>query len=401
VAHGAHLGRHLEGGRHDRAHAEGEYDDEEDPKGAARVHVFDAKAGGRAWQADARPARLTLLGALAKQRRSMPVIHKQRGNFLEDFVPGVVWRHKGGKTITEGLLAIFTDFSFTTNPLAKNLRYAKAYGYPGLVVPPGLVMNVVFSQSVEDVSENARVNLEYIDMRFGVPVFVGDTLEAETKVLGRVPSSRDDDRGVVHVQTTGRNQRGEVVLTFQRKVQVWKRDVASEVEKSEIEPDVIETSLSLPPYRPDADYASLSYLTNPDTYLEDFSAGDVMEHSRGRVMTDEHIALTGMLDNTSQVHCNQWMVSQNPERFIGGQLIVYGGIPFNLCLGLSSADVWDNSLADSCYATGRHTAPIFSGDTVFAATEIRGTRDFEGRPDVGVLATTLRGYKFVTKNGEA
>ena len=41
-------------------------------------------------------------------------------------------------------------------------------------------MAVVFSQSVEDISENARANLEYIDMRFGAPVCVGDTLEAET-----------------------------------------------------------------------------------------------------------------------------------------------------------------------------------------------------------------------------
>jgi acyl dehydratase len=63
--------------------------------------------------------------------------------------------------------------------------------------------------------------------------------------------------------------------------------------------------------------------------------------------------------------------------------------------------VWDNSLADLRYATGRHTAPIFSGDTVFAATEIRGTRAFDGRPDVGVLETTLRGYKYVAKDGEA
>lgn len=330
----------------------------------------------------------------------MAVIQKQRGHFLEDFVPGTVWRHKGGKTVTEGLLTIFTDFSFTTNPLSKNRRYAEAYGYPGLVVPPGLVMNVVFSQSVEDVSENARVNLEYVDMRFGVPVMVGDTLEAETKVIGCKPSTRDADRGVVHVQTTGRNQRGEVVLTFQRKVQVWKRDPASTVEEREIAPEAIGTSLRLPAYRSRAEYAALAHLSNPDTYLEDFTPGDVLEHSRGRVVTDEHIPLTGMLDNTSQVHCNQWMIDQDPERFIGGKLIVYGGIPFNLCLGLSSSDVWDNSLADLRYATGRHTAPIFAGDTVFASTEIRGVRHLEGRPDLGVLETTLRGHKFV-KKGDA
>jgi 2-methylfumaryl-CoA hydratase len=330
----------------------------------------------------------------------MATIQKTRGNFLEDFRPGAILRHKGGKTITEGLHAIFTDFSFAVNPLAKNARYAAAYGYKGLLVPPSLVMNVVFSQTVEDISENARVNLEYIDMRFGVPVYVGDTLEAETKILSVTPSSRDRDRGVVHVQSTGYNQHRDVVLTFQRKVQVWKRDLDAPVAEGTVEPDRVETKLNLPPYRPGGDYRKLAYLTNPDSYFEDFTPGDVIEHSRGRLMTTEHIMLTGILDNTSQVHCNQWMVSQNPERFIGGQLIVYGGIPFNLCLGISSADVADNSLAELRYATGRHTAPIFAGDTVFASTEIKGKRDFPEREDLGVLETVLRGHKFVKKGAD-
>ena len=91
------------------------------------------------------------------------------------------------------------------------------------------------------------------------------------------------------------------------------------------------------------------------------------------------------------------MIDQEPERYLGGQLIVWGGIPFNLCLGISSADVGDNALADIRYRTGRHTAPIFAGDTVFASTEIRAVRDFPGRPDLGVLDTVLRGHKFVRK----
>ena len=330
----------------------------------------------------------------------MAVIRKHRGHFLEDFVPGDVYRHKGGKTVTEGLFTLFTDFSMTTNPLSKNARYAQAYGFEGLVVPPGLVMLVVFSQSVEDVSENARANLEYIDMRFGAPVYIGDTLEAETRVLGVKGSSSNPMLGVVHVQTTGHNQRGEVVLAFQRKVQVWKRDKDAALHDGEAKPQQIEVSLGLPAYDPARRYGELAHLTNPDSYLEDFTAGDVIEHSRGRVVTTDHIMLTGVLDNTSQVHCNQWMVSQDPERFVGGQLIVFGGIPFNLCLGISSADMGDNSLGDIRYATGRHTAPIFAGDTVFASTEIRGVGDFPGRPDLGVLAATLRGHKFV-KKGDA
>ena len=93
------------------------------------------------------------------------------------------------------------------------------------------------------------------------------------------------------------------------------------------------------------------------------------------------------------------MIDQNPERYVGGQLIIFGGIPFQLCLGLSSPDVGDNSLGDIAYATGRHTAPLFAGDTVFASTEITGERDFPGRPDLGVVDTILRGHKFATKNG--
>ncbi len=326
----------------------------------------------------------------------MATIRKQHGHYLEDFRPGQWLRHKGGKTVTEGLFTLFTDFSMTANPLAKNARYARAYGFRGLVVPPGLVMGLVFSQSVEDVSENARANLEYIDMRFGVPVYIGDTIEAETLVLSVRASSRERDRGVVHVQTTGRNQDGEVVLTYQRKVQVWKRDAEATVADGEVPPEDIPVTLDLPPYTTKA-YRDFAHLSSPDTYAEDFRPGDVFEHTRARVVTTDHIMLTGILDNTSQVHCNQWMIDQQPERYLGGQLIVWGGIPFTLCLGLSSADVGDNALADVRYRTGRHTAPIFAGDTVFASTEIRALREFPGRPDLGILDTVLRGHKFVRK----
>jgi 2-methylfumaryl-CoA hydratase len=155
----------------------------------------------------------------------------------------------------------------------------------------------------------------------------------------------------------------------------------------------------LPAYDAALPYGSLAHLSNGDTYFEDFTAGDVIEHSRGRTMTSEHIALTAMLDNTSQVHCNQYMIDQNPERFVGGQLIIFGGIPFQLCLGLSCPDVADNSMGDIVYKTGRHSAPLFAGDTVFAATEIAGTRDLPGRPDLGALDTILRGHKFVRRDG--
>ncbi len=331
------------------------------------------------------------------------IIRKRTGNFLEDFHPGQVFRHKLGKTVTEGLFTAFTEWSMTTSPLSKNARYARLYGYEGMPCPPGLAMLVAFSQTVEDISENARANLEYIDMRFGAPVYVGDSLEVETKVIGIRPSSSRPNLGIVHVQSTARKNVGEpgeaVVMTWQRKVQVYKHYDAAEVDAGEIAPDEIACDLWLPEYQTGRAYKDAAHLSNADTYFEDFEPGTRIEHSRGRTVTSEHIALTAVLDNTSQVHCNQYMIDLDPKQYVGGQLIIFGGIPFVLCLGLSCPDVADNSLGDLIYTTGRHTAPLFAGDTVFCATEILGKRDLEGRDDLGVVETRLLGHKFVREDG--
>ena len=68
------------------------------------------------------------------------VVHKKTGTFLEDFKPGQLFRHKGGKTVTEGLFTLFSDFSMGTNPFTQNARYARAFGYRDLTCSPGLVM---------------------------------------------------------------------------------------------------------------------------------------------------------------------------------------------------------------------------------------------------------------------
>jgi len=332
------------------------------------------------------------------------IIHRRTGNFLEDFKPGQVFRHKGGKTVTEGLFATFTEFAMTANPLAKNAHYARTYGYSGLVCPPGLAMLIAFSQTVEDVSENARANLEYIDMRFGAPVYIGDTIEVETKVLNVRPSSSRPNLGIVHVQSTARKNVGAddeaTVMTWQRKVQVYKHDMDAELHPGEVAPDEVTCDLWLPDYDAKTDYAARAHLSSPDSYFEDFEPGTRIEHSRGRTMTTQHIALTAMLDNTSQVHCNQYMIDLDPKRYVGGELIIFGGIPFVLCLGLSSPDIGDNALGDIAYPTGRHTAPLFAGDTVFAATEIDATHDHPSRPDLGIVDCRLLGHKFERADGE-
>jgi len=334
---------------------------------------------------------------------NLRIVHKKTGNFLEDFGPGQILRHRGGKTVTDGLLTTFGDFSFATHPFSKNRRYAKAYGYRDLVCPPGLVMLVAFSQTVGDISENARANLEYINMRFGAPVYPGDTIEVETKILGVRPSSSRPDLGIVHVQSTARKNIGSsdeaIVLTFERKVQVFKGAADAKIEGFEIEPDAIDCELWLPKYGAKSDYVEIQHLGGDDGFFEDFEPGTLLAHSRGRTVTSEHIHLTGILDNTSQVHCNQHMIDLDPERYLGGQLVVFGGIPFALCLGISGPDIGDNTLGDVLYKTGRHTAPLAAGETVYASTEILAKRDHPERPDLGIVESRLYGHKFDRAEG--
>jgi acyl dehydratase len=73
------------------------------------------------------------------------------------------------------------------------------------------------------VSGKAIANLEVESLRHLAPTFHGDTIYGETTVLDKRESASKDDRGVVHVETTGYNQDGTAVCTFRRRVLVPKR----------------------------------------------------------------------------------------------------------------------------------------------------------------------------------
>jgi len=62
------------------------------------------------------------------------------------------------------------------------------------------------------------VNLGWREVRLPAPVFAGDTLRAETEVLAKRESRSRPGYGIVTVRTRGLNQRGEVVVEFERSI---------------------------------------------------------------------------------------------------------------------------------------------------------------------------------------
>ena len=146
------------------------------------------------------------------------------GRYYEDFNVGDVYRHPLGRTISEADNTWFTLLTMNTNQMHFNAHYAGKSTFGKLLVNSGLTVAMVLGISVTDASQNAIANLGWTDIRLLTPVFVGDTIYAESRVLETRESESRPYAGIVTLQTRGLNQDGDVILTYKRTVMIYKRD---------------------------------------------------------------------------------------------------------------------------------------------------------------------------------
>lgn len=165
-----------------------------------------------------------------------------QGRFYEDFQPGDVYEHALGRTISEADNTWFTLLTLNTNQIHFNDEYAAKTEWGKTLVNSGLTVAIVLGQSVTDTSHNAIANLGWEEIELTHPVFVGDTLYAESKVISKRESKSRPYAGIVKVHTRGLNQNGDVCLSYTRSFLVYKRDHARDVEhfpaSKELWPDV-------------------------------------------------------------------------------------------------------------------------------------------------------------------
>jgi len=127
------------------------------------------------------------------------------------------------RTLNEGDNSLFATVALRFIPLYFNAEYARAHGHPGVVVDPLLVLCTVIGLSVEDLSEAGGPFLGVEDVEFLRPVYPGDTLTARSVVVAKRESESRPAFGVVTWETQGRNQRGEVVVSYRRTNLIAKR----------------------------------------------------------------------------------------------------------------------------------------------------------------------------------
>lgn len=150
----------------------------------------------------------------------------QFGRTLEEFEIGATYRHQPGRTLTESDNQLFSLLTMNHHPLHIDTTFSESTQHGQRVVVGTLVFSVVVGMSVPDISGRAIANLAYEQIDHVGPVFVGDTLYADSTVLDVRESRSKPDRGIVRVETRAWNQRGEIVLRFRRSVLIPKRDSA-------------------------------------------------------------------------------------------------------------------------------------------------------------------------------
>ena len=150
------------------------------------------------------------------------------GRFYEDFVVGDIYEHRPGRTITETENTWFTLLTMNKHPLHFDAEYAKHSEFGRCLVASPFTVSLIVGMSVSDVSQKAIANLGWTDIKLTHPVFAGDTLYAESEVLAKRESKSRPDAGIVSVRSTGKNQAGDVVCTFDRTMLVQRRGHALE-----------------------------------------------------------------------------------------------------------------------------------------------------------------------------
>mgnify|MGYP001232318870 FL=1 len=303
------------------------------------------------------------------------------GNFFEDFRLDQVLRHPTPRTLSAGDASLYLALTGSRFLLNSSAEAARAQGLPNIPLDDLLVFHVVFGKSVPEVSLNAVANLGYAECRFLEPVYPGDTLAAESRVIGLKQTSSGES-GIVYVHTRGTRQDGATVLEFKRWVLVRKRDP----EAPPPEPLVPEMKASVPPEDlvVPADLHGRGWdctLSGSPHLWEDYAVGERIDHSDGMTLEEaEHQLATRLYQNTAKVHFDQLLAGES--RF--GKRLVYGGHVISMARALSFNGL-GNAIRIMAINGGRHVAPTFAGDTLFAWSEVLDKQPLPERQDFGAL----------------
>lgn len=297
------------------------------------------------------------------------------GNYFEDFSVGQRMDCPVPRTLTAGDVAAYIALTGDRTP-----RFCGPEGW----VHPLITFHLVLGQTVRQISLNARANLGYADMRWGVPVRVGDTVRTTIEIVGLKENS-NGRTGIAWVRTEARNQSEQLVLSYTRWVMVKKR---AEAATPWLDAPVVPTL----PRSVSAGALSLAGVdampapaeTGAAWAFEDYAVGERIFHHDGMTINpSDHMAFTRLFQNSAKVHFDALLTEGKP--------LVYGGMPVSVAYAQAFNGL-ENRFGLVAINGGAHANPVHAGDTLYSLTEVVEVAPTDN-PAVGALRLRLLAVK--------
>ena len=148
---------------------------------------------------------------------------EQYGLFFEDAQPNETFVHFPRRSLTRDEAVERARRSFDWAPQFHDASWIAAHqggryriGEPWLISAATASSTRTFGRVV--------ANLGWTDIRLPAPVYEGDTLQAESTIIEKRESKSRPNEGILTVDTRAYNQRAELVLSYRRRLLVYKRD---------------------------------------------------------------------------------------------------------------------------------------------------------------------------------
>ena len=139
------------------------------------------------------------------------------GRYFDELEIGQIFRHVPHRTVTETDNLLMTTLTHNPQPLHLDAEYAGGTEFGRIVVNGLFTFSLMVGLSVGDTTLGTLVaNLGYNAVIMPKPVFIGDTLRAETTVFTKRDSISRPAAGLVIFEHRMLNQRSELVCQCKR-----------------------------------------------------------------------------------------------------------------------------------------------------------------------------------------
>jgi itaconyl-CoA hydratase len=161
----------------------------------------------------------------AAYREDAGVLTEQVGLWFEEFAEGDSFVHAPRRSFHAHEAVDYGRRAFDADPRTQDLDFIARHG-GRMQVPETFVIGAATALTTRSFGR-VVANLGWYDIALPNPVFVGDTMVAESRVIGKRDSKSRPNEGILTVETWADNLLGQRVVSYRRNLLAYRLDATT------------------------------------------------------------------------------------------------------------------------------------------------------------------------------